>query len=59
MATYRLMNGYSVQTKSYDTSTEFTTIDPGGDVISTVYASDEDEALMLEALRMTEALAGA
>lgn len=52
--TYNLRNGYSVRTTKVDTGTEFVTLNPEGDAISTVIlGSIEARELTLTLTRLT------
>lgn len=50
--TYKLRNGYTVRTTKVDTGTEFQTLNPKGETISTVvHGPTEARALLLTILR--------
>lgn len=57
MANYKLSNGYNVRTAEVNGKTEFTTTNPEGATISTVYLSGWDAAELERDLVIADRLA--
>jgi hypothetical protein len=57
MASYTLGNGFTVRTAEAGTKTEFTTSNPEGEVISTVYLGEADSAEVIRDLIIADRLA--
>lgn len=59
MRTFRLTNGYTVNTVTYPEFTEFETRDPEGAAISFVCRKGADADELMTSLRVLDALQGA